>query len=67
MKRYLLHFPKSKKYNQKLHKVRTKFKKNGIIPHEVVSRRGAPNFQNLRLKNNGEIVVIDYGNFRLRR
>jgi hypothetical protein len=62
MKNYQLLFPKTKKYKRKLHKVKTKFKKNGIIPYEAYSQ-GEPNLQNLRIKNNGKIVVIDYGNF----
>jgi hypothetical protein len=67
MKKYNVHFPKSKKYNQILHKMRTKFREKGIIPYEVVNRQGKANFQNLRLKNNGKIVVIDYGNFKFCR
>jgi hypothetical protein len=64
MKKYDVHFPKSKKYKKKLLKVRAKFRRNKIIPYEVVcSGTGRPNFQNLRLKSRGRIVVIDYGNF----
>jgi hypothetical protein len=64
MKKYNQKFPHLKKYKQKLYQLRRLFRNNGIIPYEVVSRKGAPNFQNLRLKKNGEIVVIDYGNFK---
>jgi hypothetical protein len=64
MKKYSDHFPNSKKYRHKLKKVSKRFKKNGIIPYEVVrSLTGKPNFENLRLKRSGRIVVIDYGNF----
>jgi hypothetical protein len=62
MKYYNAHFPKSKKYKRKLHKVRTRFRRNGIIPYEAYSQ-GEPNLQNLRIKRSGRIVVIDYGNF----
>jgi hypothetical protein len=62
MKYYSTHFPKQEKYKLKLHKVRTRFRRNGIIPYEAYSQ-GEPNFENLRLKKNGKIVVIDYGNF----
>jgi hypothetical protein len=67
MKKYAVHFPKSRKYKKKLDKVRTEFRGHGIIPYEVVGRHGKPNFQNLRLKTSGKIVVIDYGNFEFYR
>jgi hypothetical protein len=67
MKKYYRKFPRQKNYNRKLYRLRCLFRNYGIIPYEIVSRKGSPNFQNLRLKKNGEIVVIDYGNFRYRR
>jgi hypothetical protein len=67
MKKYNRKFPHLKKYKKKLYKLRGLFREYGIIPYEVVSRKGNPNYQNLRLKKNGEIVVIDYGNFRFRK
>ncbi|NOU75103.1 hypothetical protein GC098_27585 [Paenibacillus sp. LMG 31458] len=67
MGKYNRNFPKSKEYKRKLYEMRTLFKENGIIPYEIVNRQGEPNFQNLRLDQNGEIVVIDYGNFRFLR
>jgi hypothetical protein len=67
MRKYNRKFPNSKEYKRKLNELRTIFRKNGIIPYEVVSRQGEPNFKILRLDQNGEIVVIDYGNFRFLR
>lgn len=63
MKKYTRHFPNSKKYASKLRRLRRLFKKGGIHPYEVVSRLGEPNYQNLRLNEQGRIKVIDYGNF----
>jgi hypothetical protein len=67
MKKYTRKIPHLKKYKRKLYRLRRKFRKYGIYPYEVVSRNGKPNYQNLRLKKDGRIVVIDYGNFRFRR
>jgi len=67
MKKYTRKFPHLKGYRRKLYRVRNVLRNYGIIPYEVLSRRGLPNYQNLRLKQNGRIVVIDYGNFRFRR
>lgn len=63
MKKYIQPVPKTKIYRQKIFSMKAKFRRNGIIPYEVTGRRG-PNYHNIRLKPNGEIVVIDYGNFR---
>jgi hypothetical protein len=64
MKKYTQKFPHLKEYKRKLNQLRRIFRNYGIIPYEVVSRKGEPNYQNLRLEKNGGIVVIDYGNFR---
>ncbi|KRF09893.1 hypothetical protein [Paenibacillus sp. Soil787] len=60
MKRYKRMFPRSKKYKRKLSSLKRRFIMKGIIPHDLASI-------NLRLKNNGRIVIIDYGNFEKRR
>ncbi|NOU71051.1 hypothetical protein GC098_06330 [Paenibacillus sp. LMG 31458] len=60
MKKYNQMFPRSKKYKRKLFALKSTFMRNGIIPHDL-------NSNNLRLKNNGLIVIIDYGNFENRR
>lgn len=67
MKKYTRLFPTSKKYARKLKKLRKLFRRYGIYPYEVVSRRGEPNYQNLRLNRHGVIKVIDYGNFQYSR
>jgi hypothetical protein len=63
MKKYSRHFPISRRYARKLRRLRRLFKRNGILPYEVVSRLGKPNYQNLRINRRGTIIVIDYGNF----
>ncbi|MFD0696196.1 hypothetical protein ACFQZT_19155 [Paenibacillus sp. GCM10027628] len=65
MKKYPSNLDKSKDYyKRKLFELTAKFRGNGIIPYEVVNSHEQPNYQNLRLNANGEIVVIDYGNFK---
>lgn len=63
MKKYKRDFPPLKEYKRKLYQLRAIFHKNGIIPYEILGNNGKPNYNNLRLKDNGAIVVIDYGNF----
>lgn len=60
MKKYKRMFPRSKKYKRKLFALRRTFMRKGIIPHDL-------NSHNIRLKKNGLIVFIDYGNFEKRR
>jgi hypothetical protein len=67
MKKYTRKFPHSKKYKRKLYHLRRLFRNKGIYPYDVVSRKGKPNYNNLRIKKNGRIAVIDYGNFSFRR
>ncbi|MEC0182476.1 hypothetical protein P4H61_13385 [Paenibacillus peoriae] len=64
MKRYHLNFQKNGINMLELFRMKAKFKKYGIIPFEVTRNNGKPNYQNIRLKPNGEIIVIDYGNFK---
>lgn len=66
MKKYDKKFPRLNEYSQKLKRLKSLFWNHGIIPYEVSSRKGNPNYQNLRLMKHGMIVVIDYGNFRYR-
>lgn len=67
MKRYKHKVPKSTKYERKLFRMRAHFREKDIIPNDVVTRLGQPNYQNLRLRHNKKIIVIDYGNFIFRR
>ncbi|MCY9670666.1 hypothetical protein M5X11_38240 [Paenibacillus alginolyticus] len=60
MKKYKRKFPRSKKYKRKLFALESRFIRKGIIPRDL-------NSNNLRLKNNGRIVIIDYGNFKKHR
>jgi tRNA A-37 threonylcarbamoyl transferase component Bud32 len=59
MKKYVQQVPKSQSYKRKVLNMKSTLRKNGIIPDDV-SRR------NIRLKPNGQIVVIDYGNFKFK-
>lgn len=67
MEKYTRGFPKSIRYARKLKELKRLFIKGGIFPWDIESRYGKPNYKNLRLKKNGEIVVIDYGNFSFLR
>jgi hypothetical protein len=60
MKKYDRQVPKSRKYKRKVMMMKSTFRENGISPNDV-SRR------NIRLKPKGQIVVIDYGNFKLKK
>lgn len=64
MKKYSLRFPVQPVYVRKFRRLITLFRKYGIVPWDVGTRAGKPNYKNLRVKRDGAIVVIDYGNFR---
>ncbi|KRE34264.1 hypothetical protein [Paenibacillus sp. Soil724D2] len=63
MKNYKTNFRRNKENMKKFLDMKGKFRKNRIIPYEISGRDG-PNYQNLRLNSDGEIIVIDYGNFK---
>jgi thiamine kinase-like enzyme len=65
MKKYVQQVPKSQSYIRKVLNMKSTFMKNGIIPNDVLSH-GKPQYKNIRLKPNGQIVVIDYGNFKFK-
>lgn len=67
MIKYVRKFPLSKIYRRKLKKTIAYFRKHGILPFDVITGKGKPKVNNLRLKRNGNIVFIDYGNFLYRR
>jgi hypothetical protein len=64
MKKYVRNFPNSPIYRRKLMKLVKKFLDNGIIPSKGVGDYNKPYAPNLRLKQNKQIVVIDYGGFK---
>ncbi|WP_126427808.1 hypothetical protein [Brevibacillus marinus] len=66
MKKYDQSIPETEKYRAKCFKVTRKFRKKRIFPYDII-HRGKPNPRNVRVKPNGRIVVIDYGNFKDRR
>jgi len=65
MKKEHTWFPDSKKYKKKLLKLKRKFKKHGIKPSDII-RNNKPKVDNLRLRHR-RIIVIDYGNFKLKK
>jgi hypothetical protein len=65
MKKYVQQVPKSQSYTRKVLNMKSTFTKNGIIPNDVL-RHGKPQYKNIRLKPNGQIIVIDYGNFKFK-
>lgn len=68
MKKYTRPFPSSNKYLHKYYRLKRKFRKNGIIPLDMYSMtHKKPSKTNLRLTRSGEIIVIDYGNFKFKR
>ncbi|SDP30081.1 hypothetical protein SAMN04487897_1713 [Paenibacillus sp. yr247] len=66
MKKYNQECPRTKKYMKKVYRVKRLFMKYGLIPYEI-SKKGIPNYQNLRVEKNNQIIIIDYGIFRFRR
>ncbi len=67
MKKYTQEVPKTYAYQERVVKLKHKFRIYGIMPYEVTRRlTGKPNYPNLRLNSNGRIIVIDYGNFERR-
>ena len=67
MVKYKREFPKSKKYKKMLFKLISKFKKEGIKPSDLHHHHNKPKRANLRLRKKGKIVVIDYGNFEIKK
>lgn len=56
MVKFYRKLPKSKEYKKKLYGLKAKFRSNGIIPYEILTRQGRPNYQNVRLEQNGELL-----------
>ena len=67
MKKYSRSLPETEQYRAKCLRVTHKFRKRHIIPFDIIRRGGKPNPRNIRVKDNGRVVFIDYGNFRVRR
>jgi hypothetical protein len=61
MKKYTVDFRNTKINRKKLSDMNGKFRRYGIIPKDIASPGSQQH--NLRLESNGEIIVIDYGNF----
>lgn len=66
MKKYSRKFPTSQKYRRKLFKLRSKFRKHGILPFDTLLY-DKPKHKNLRVKRSGRIKIIDYGHFKYLR
>jgi hypothetical protein len=66
MEKYPFECRNTRENRRKLADMRALFRRNGIVPYDIFDRH-RPNCQNLRLDANGNLVVIDYGNFKNRR
>ena len=55
---------KDEKYNKQVLEVEKKFIRYGIYPGDIWRDKGLPRYENLSVSDEGEIIVIDYGNFR---
>jgi hypothetical protein len=65
MKKYVKPFCNSSKYRKKYRILKRKFRQSGIYPLDMYSMtHKGPSLTNLRLNYKGEIIVIDYGNFK---
>jgi mRNA-degrading endonuclease RelE of RelBE toxin-antitoxin system len=65
MEKLLIELPQTEEYIKKVLEMETEFKRNGINPLDVTyyHDESEPNWDNLRLNEQGEIIIIDYGNF----
>jgi hypothetical protein len=66
MKKMLIKVPEDEESHKKLSLLEAKFVENGIIPGDVRRKKVKPGGikrGNLALSDEGEIVIIDYGNF----
>lgn len=57
--------PQTEEYINKVLEMEKEFKDNGINPLDVTyyHDENEPNWENLRLNSQGDIIIIDYGNF----
>lgn len=66
MKKYARPFINSRKLHKQYLKLKRQFRRNGIRPRDMYSMtHKGPSLTNLRLNRKGEIIVIDYGNFKM--
>jgi hypothetical protein len=55
--------PDTEENRKKIIRLQNEFIKNGIDPKDIVNRKKKPRWRNIRLSEEGQISVIDYGNF----
>ena len=65
MKKYNITPPQSEAFSIELKKVVKLFRENGLTPRDIL-RRSGPVYNNLRLNDKNDIIIIDYGKFILR-
>lgn len=59
--------PKSLKYRARLRRLKYRFKRRGIVPKDLISKKQKKlKGSNTRLNRKGRIVIIDYGNFKIK-
>jgi hypothetical protein len=57
--------PKTKKIDKMLTQIENKFKEMGIKPMDLRRKNGEPRTKNLALSAEGDLIIIDYGNFKM--
>lgn len=62
MRKYTIPFPPTQEYALRLQHMLDRFLREGILPIDML-KEGRPRTPNLRLDNDGGIIVIDYGRF----
>jgi len=60
MEKFSLEVPKNEIYNEKLSRLKKRFLKAGIIPEDIKK-------SNMMLSKENKIIIIDYGNFKLKQ
>jgi hypothetical protein len=65
MKNVKMHAPRTFKYKKSIIGVMGKFVKRRIMPNDVfILNRPKPEWRNLGINKKGEVVIVDYGNFK---
>ncbi|MGC5772474.1 hypothetical protein [Paenibacillus pabuli] len=62
MKKYTLTLPQNDTSLKKVRRLQQLFRDHGLTPRDIL-RKSGPNYNNLRINNKNQIVIIDYGKF----
>lgn len=58
--------PETEENKEKILKLHKEFINTGITPEDIVDGKERPKWKNIRLNEEGQISIIDYGNFSFR-